>query len=123
MIKMGGISAFIASLCCVPPVLIVLLGVGGVSFAAGLGNVLYYQYRWVFITAGLLFMLVSLVIYYRGQGICTFDAVKRKRRQIINTTLILLATTLGIYLVFNYVVLEYIGVKLGIWELPAFLGG
>ncbi len=116
--KIGGIAAFISSLCCVTPIIIVVFGLGTVSFAAGLGNVLYFQYRWVFMLFGLFAMAVAYILYLRKKGICTLNKAKRERQKIINQVIILLTLGVVIYLIFNYVVLEYIGYWLGIWELP-----
>ena len=118
LVKLGSIAAFIASLCCVSPIIIVLLGLGSVSFAAGLGNVLYYQYRWVFISIGLLALVLAYFIYLRKKGVCTIDEAKRKRKMIINQVILLLSIAIIFYLIFNYVILEYIGYWLGIWKLP-----
>ena len=95
-----------------------MLGLGSVSFAAGLGNTLYYQYRWIFISVGLLALALAYILYLRGKGICTINQVKAKRQKIINQVIILLSLGIVMYLIFNYVILEYIGYWLGIWELP-----
>ena len=116
--KIGGIAAFIASLCCVTPIVIVVFGLGTVSFAAGLGNALYYQYRWIFIGFGLFAMAVAYILYLRQKGICTLDKAKKERQKIINQVIILLVLGIVMYLIFNYIILEYIGYWLGIWELP-----
>lgn len=115
LISLG--AAFIASLCCVTPVILVLLGLSTVSFAGALSNTLYYGYRLVFISAGLTFLIIALVYYYRRKGICSIDDVKRNKNLIINLTLTLLIITIVVYLVWNYLILEYIGYWLGVWSL------
>ena len=116
--KIGGLAAFVTSLCCLTPIVIVLLGLGSVSFAAGLGNTLYYQYRWVFILFGLLTLSLAYILYLRNKGICTLSQAKRKKQKIINQVILLIAITIVIYLIFNYVILEFIGIWLGLWEWP-----
>jgi len=121
LLKLGGMGALIASLCCVTPIVLVLLGLAGVSTAAAFGNTLYWTYKWVFLGAAALFLVLSLVIYFRKQGHCTLDSVKRNRNKIINTTLLVFLGAGVMYMIFNYVFLELIGIQLGLWEIPDFL--
>ena len=126
LLKIGGISAFIAGLCCFTPVVLVLVGLGlsliGISFAPGetafasqLSNILYGQYKWAFRSAGLVSILTGLVYYFRKRGICSIDAAKKQRTKIINITLIVLFGAIILYMVWLYVVVEIIGVGLKIW--------
>ena len=118
LLGLSAIGAFFASLCCVTPIVIVLLGLGTVSFAAGLGNTLYFEYRWIFILIGLFSLTLAYIFYLRKKGVCTFDQAKRKRRKIFNQVVLLLSLSVIVYLVFNYIFLEFIGYWLGIWDLP-----
>jgi len=64
-----------------------------------------------------LFVIFGLVIYFRNKGICTLDDVKRQRRKIINTSLLVLVIAYLSYLLLNYVILTEIGILLGLeWE-------
>lgn len=104
-----------ASLCCLSPVIIVLLGLGTVSFGTSLADTLYGDYKWWFRGFGVLLLLISVMLYYRKKGVCTLDQAKKKRNEIINTLLIaLLIGALG-YIFFLYVVVHYIGVWMGLW--------
>jgi bacteriorhodopsin len=116
-LKITSLPVLIASLCCLSPVILVLLGISTVSFAASLADTLYGEYKWVFRVVGLCALLVSLVYYLRRQkGICTFDEVKRRRNEIINyVALTMIVGVLG-YLFFLYVVVHYIGVFLSLWS-------
>jgi len=61
------------------------------------------------------------VIYFRNRGICTFDDVKRQRRKVINTSLLIIIIAYLSYLLFNYVILTEIGILLGLeWESSRF---
>ncbi len=122
----AGISAFIAGLCCFAPVVLALLGLGlgllGISFAPGeaafasnLAAILYGQYKWLFRSAGLLALLVGLVLSFRRRGICTLDDAKRSRTKIINLTLLALLSGIVLYLFWLYVVVEWLGIGLGLW--------
>jgi len=123
LLALGGFGAVLGSLCCITPLVIVLFGLGGVTFAAGLGNTLYFQYRWVFWLIGLGFVFGGLLVYFRGKGVCNLDQAKRKKKFIINTTILTVVSAVLIYMVFNYVFLEYIGSWVGIWDLPSFYPG
>ncbi len=116
LFKVVSLPVLFASLCCLSPIILVLLGVSTVTFAASLTNVLYGEYKWVFRTLGLLLLAGSIVIYLRRQGVCTFDQVKRERNRIINIVVTTLIAGIVGYLFFLYVVVEYIGKWLRIWE-------
>jgi hypothetical protein len=111
-------SAFIGGLCCFTPIVLVLLGLSSVSFAASLSDVLYYQYAWAFRGVALLLLLGAIGWYlYKKEGICTLDQVKRNRRKIINLVLIAVIIAVIVYIIWLYVIVELIGLGLGIWNL------
>lgn len=114
--KVSAIPVAIASLCCLSPVILVLLGLGTVSFASSLADTLYGEYKWYFRAAGLIALLGALVVYLRRQkGICTIDEAKKRRNEIINIVAVaLIAGVLG-YAFFLYVVVHYVGVWLDLW--------
>lgn len=117
ILKISSIPVLLASLCCLSPVILVLLGISTVSFASSLADTLYGEYKWVFRIVGLSALVLSLAYYLRRKkGICTIDDVKRRRNEIINY--IALTTALGVlgYLFFLYIVVHYIGVFLAIWK-------
>lgn len=111
-----GISALIGGLCCFTPVVLVLFGLSTVTFAASLSDTLYGSYKWVFRSAALLFLSVALGWYfYKKEGICSLDQVKRKQNKIINMTLLVFSSAILIYIIWLYVIVEAIGLSLGIW--------
>jgi len=110
------ITAFIAGLCCFTPVVLVLLGISTVAYAASLSDLLYGTYKWVFRGVALLLLFGALFWYfYKKEKVCTFDEAKRKRKRIINFVLIVLITAVLAYIIWLYVVVELIGIVLGIW--------
>ncbi len=117
LLKITGIPVFIASLCCLSPIVIVIFGFVSVEFATSLADTLYGSYKWYFRIAGLVSMIVAVVLYFRkSKNICTFNAVKRNVNVIINTVLIVFITGILGYILFLYVVVHYWGVWLHIWE-------
>lgn len=116
LLKVVSLPVFLASLCCLSPVILVLLGVSSVGFAASLSDTFYGEYKWYFRLVGLLALIGSYIVYLRKQGVCTLDQVKRERNRIINQLLLLVIIGALGYIVFLYGVVHYIGVWLRIWE-------
>jgi hypothetical protein len=121
--KWIGGSAFLASMCCFPSVVLVLFGLASVSSAAALSNDLYWGTNgmgWfrpllLILSAGL--VTLGLVLYFRSDGICSLDEVKRQRKRIINTSLLVFSLSIIAYILFNFVILTEIGVALDLpWE-------
>ena len=115
--KISSIPVLFASMCCLSPVILVLVGVSTVSFASSLADTLYGEYKWVFRGVGLLALMVAIIVYLRRtKGICTFDEAKRRRNEIINiVALTLIGGVIG-YIFFLYVVVHYVGVFLNLWK-------
>ena len=127
LVKLVSTSTIIASMCCLPSVVLVLFGLASVSSAAALSNTLYWGgdgYAWfrpTMLAIASISVIVGLVIYFRNRGICTFDEVKRQRRKVINTSLLIITVAYLSYLLFNYVILTEIGILLGLeWESSRF---
>ncbi|MCA9367492.1 hypothetical protein KC887_04505 [Candidatus Kaiserbacteria bacterium] len=117
ILKLSSIPVLLASLCCLSPVILVLLGLSTVSFASSLGDTLYGDYKWVFRGVGLVTLLGALWFYLsRKKGICTIDEVVRRRNEIINYLAITLIIGVLGYIFFLYVVVHYIGVWLSLWS-------
>ncbi len=121
--KLVAASAVTASLCCLPSVVWVLFaGSSAIVAADQLSNDLYYS--WVrFALYGVSICMVSygLVLYFRNQGVCTLDDARRERRRVVNTSLSVFTAAVLAYLVWNFVILEIIGIAIGLpWEDSAF---
>ncbi len=116
ILKITGLPVVFASLCCLSPIIVLLLGLGSVSFASSLADTLYGEYKWVFRSVGLFMLAGAIIGHFRRQGVCTLDAVKRERSRIVNTVIIVLATALVGYILFLYVIVHYAGVWLHIWK-------
>ena len=115
--KLSALPVVAASLCCLSPLVLVMLGLSTVSFASSLADTLYGEYKWVFRGVGVLLLGISLLLYFRRQkNICTLDEAKKRRNEILNTTLLVFITGVIGYVVLLYVVVHYAGVWYDIWE-------
>tara|TARA_B100001179_G_scaffold207858_1_gene172681 strand:- start:42 stop:476 length:435 start_codon:yes stop_codon:yes gene_type:complete len=114
--KLIGASAFTASLCCVPSVVWVLFaGSSAIVAADQLSNDLYFgTVRWLLYLVAITMAGAGLTIHFRRDGICTLDDAKRERRRIVNTSLVVLTAAIVLYIVWNYVILELIGIAIGL---------
>lgn len=117
LFKISSIPVIFASLCCLSPIILVLLGISTVSFASSLADTLYGQYKWAFRAVGLL-ALIGAVIFYlrRTKGICTLDDAVRRRNEVVNIVVLSLIVGVLGYLFFLYVVVHYIGLFLNLWN-------
>lgn len=116
IVKISSLPVVFASLCCLSPVILVLLGVSSVTLAGSLSDTLYGEYKWYFRAFGLIVLAISIIIYLRRtKGICTIDQAKKRRNEIINiVAMSLVAATIG-YILFLYVIVHLIGAFLDIW--------
>ncbi len=115
--KLASWPAVVASLCCLSPIILVLLGVSTVSFASSLSDVFYGDYKWWFRLAGFFTLVFSLTLYFRRKrGICTIDDVKKRKNEIINTVALSVIAFVIFYVVFLYGIVHYIGAFLGLWS-------
>ena len=116
LLKITGLPVLFASLCCLSPLVLVFLGLSSVSFASSLADTFYGQYKWAFRSIGIFLLVITTLLYFRHRrGICSLDAIRKKRREIINSVLIILITSLTGYLFFLYIVVHYLGVFAGVW--------
>ncbi|MDP6907100.1 MAG: hypothetical protein QF440_06760 [Candidatus Thalassarchaeaceae archaeon] len=120
--KWVGSGAFLASMCCFPSVLLAGLGLMSIGAADALSKNMYFgPARWILYGMAAILITFGLIRYFKGQGICDINEVKRQRKRIINTVMIAIFSTIATYLIFNYVILELLGIAVGLpWEEDAF---
>ena len=114
--KFTMLPILLASLCCLVPVILVLVGISTVSFAASLTNVLDGRFKWVFNLVGVIALGASITVYFRRRGICTLDQATRHRDEVVNKILLFVITGVIMYYIFFYVLLNSIGKVLHIWQ-------
>ena len=115
-------ASILATMCCLPSVVLVMFGLASVSTAAALSDTLYWgPFRWWLFAATALFLGYGLYRHFKSDGICTIDDVKRERQKVVNTTLLAFTIAIVGYLIFNYLILELVGIAVGLpWEDDAF---
>ncbi len=117
LLRLTGLPVLAASLCCLSPLILVAFGLSTAAFASSLADTLYGDYRWIFRIIGLALLVWSLILYFRRQKwICTLDEAKKRRQEIVNTSLLVLIAGIIGYVIFLYVVVHYTGLPFGIWE-------
>lgn len=116
ILKVTSLPVIVASLCCLYPVILVLFGLSTVAFASSLSDILYGQYKWIFRLIGLILLAIAIIIYLRKrEKICTLDEAKKQRNKIINIIAISVSAAIIGYILWLYVIVEIIGIILGIW--------
>lgn len=127
LVKWISSSTILASMCCLPSVIMVMFGLSSVTTAAALSDTLYWGtdgYWWfrpTLLIASAIMVIVGLISYFRKQGVCTFDDVKKDKRRVVNVSLLVLTIAFVSYMIFNYVILEILGIAVGLpWEDDAF---
>ena len=112
----SSLSAVIAGFCCLPSIVVVLLGVGSISFAADLANLFYGQYKWAFRFVGFCAWCLGMFFYLRyTEHVCSIMDVKKNWVRVRNLLVMSFSLFVLLYLFWLYVVLELIGKFLGIW--------
>ena len=118
-----GLSAIISSLCCLPSVIWVLFaGSSAIVAADSLSNELYYSsFRYLLYFISFVLLMGGIILYFRNKGICTINDAKKNKNRIINTTLMVFSLSIVVYLIWNFLVLELLGIAVGLpWEDSAF---
>ena len=121
--RLVALSAITASLCCLPSVVWVMLaGSSAIVAADQLSNDLYYSWvRFALYLVSLSMFSYVLVGFFRIWGVCTLDDVMREKRRVVNTTLAVFTAAILTYLIWNFVILEIVGIAIGLpWEDSAF---
>lgn len=113
------VGAFLAGLCCFSPLVLVWLGLATTSFASSLADTFYLQYKWYFRAAGVIFLLLSYIWWYRSKSKgCSLDEKRKLRTKTLNMFLITFIISIFVYIIWLYGIVEIIGIKMGIWENP-----
>jgi NAD/NADP transhydrogenase beta subunit len=114
VLKLSLPAAIVGSLCCLSPLVFVLLGASASSFGVVLFTRTLGPYEWAFFLGGAVLFGGSLIAYFRSRNICTLDQVRARRREVLNTALLVAVAALVIFgLVYGGVAVA--GQSLGLW--------
>ena len=105
-IKFGLLSGLAGIMCCVSPVVLVLLGIATAAEAVTLGDTLYYGYAWFFRAFGLAVAAIAVVLYLRRRRRCTLAGARRSWRLLAVLPAAAVGTYIGLFWFTKY---------LGIW--------
>ena len=105
-IKFGLLSGLAGIMCCVSPVVLVLLGIATAAEAVTLGDTLYYGYAWFFRAFGLAVATIAVVLYLRRRGMCTLAGARGSWRLLAVLVVAGVGTYIGLFWFTKY---------LGIW--------
>ena len=105
-VLIGLVSGLAGIMCCVSPVVVVLLGIATAAQGVTLGDTLYYDYGWYFRGAGALVAVTAVVLHLRRRGACSIEGALRYRRML---------AVLAAAAVTTYVALFWSTRYLGIW--------
>lgn len=91
-VKIGIGAGTIALLCCVSPIVFVLLGLSSVSGAIALGYFLFDNFKLYFVGASLLFLSIALYIHFRRRKMCNLQGLKDNKNLIIVSIFVMIVT-------------------------------
>jgi Na+/H+ antiporter NhaD/arsenite permease-like protein len=100
----------------------VAFGISSIATADALSKTLYFGIaRPILYAISLLVLVFGLWRYFRSQGICSLEEAKQHQRRVINTSILVLTIMILGYIIFNYFILELMGIAVGLpWEEDAF---
>lgn len=107
-VKIGVIGGFIASMCCLGPVILVMLGLTGVSFALSIG-----KYTWFFLSLGILFAITALLLYFKKNNCCNIKGLKENWLKILIVFLLLT----GVLIITKFWIATYLAKIVYRWKL------
>jgi mercuric ion transport protein len=102
VLKLGILSVAIASICCVGPLLLILLGLGSLGIGAVIG-----KYHWYFIAAALLLLTFTWGSYLQEKKTCGLKVCKMENKKVTLLTLIISTLIVAIFAalnIYNYIV-------------------
>lgn len=95
--KLGILSVAVASLCCLGPLLLILLGLGSLGIGAAIG-----KYHWYLIAAAILLLMLAWKSYFKKKKACDLkEQCKIENKRIALVTLIISTLIVAIFVGFN----------------------
>ncbi len=94
--KLGILSALLASMCCLGPVLLVLLGLGSLGFGTFLG-----RYHWWFIAAAIILLTIAWRSYLKEAGRCRAASCEMAQGKTTRAVLTLASVVVAVFVGLN----------------------
>ncbi len=95
--KLGILSAVTASICCIGPLLVILLGLGSLGLTA-----FFSQYHWLFIGVGIALLAVAWGYFYREKKRCDSQQCEFRNKNITRNTLIAASLVVVLFAGLNF---------------------
>ena len=102
----GILSAFTASLCCVGPIVLIALGLGGLGVGAVIG-----KYHWYFILAGIVLLTFGWRTYLKEKRSCDAEGCEMKGKGMTRNILIAASALVLIFTAINIHTYAFGGAK------------
>ena len=90
--NLGIFSALFASICCVGPLILVLVGLGSLGIGAVIG-----RYHWLFLGGGVLLIIVAWFSYFKERESCQLNTCEMKSKKATLIILLISATFIVIF--------------------------
>lgn len=100
----GAIAGVLGWGCCLSPLVLLFLGLTGVSGAMSLAMVLNGQYHWVFVILSIVFMVGAIYFNLRRKKVCSLQGVKRQKNMVLGTVV----GTIAVYFAMQYALFTWI---------------
>lgn len=94
--KLGVLSALVASVCCVTPLLLALLGLGSLGIGAALG-----RFHWWFLLAAIGLLVYGWRVYVKEQGRCKTAHCDMPRSKATRTVLGAVSLIVAVFIGLN----------------------
>jgi len=105
-IEIGLLAGFVASLCCIGPLILVILGIGGASTALAIGKQSPY-----FLALGVLLLVAGLGFYYfrKNNKVCDEHGAKKfSWKKIITIIILACSVFLIVYYILLYILVPWL---------------
>jgi len=103
----GFFAGAIGILCCISPVILVLLGLSTVTAAIAMGNNLFYNYKLYFIGASVIFLVIALALYLKQKKQCSISGVRKNLNLIILSVFIAILTYTFFYYFTTWLAIKF----------------
>lgn len=100
--NLGIFSAILASVCCLGPLILVLVGLGSLGIGVAIG-----RYHWWFLGVGVLLIIITWRFYFKEKKSCDLKACQMENKKA--TLIILIAATLVVAFFVGLNFYTYIG--------------